>query len=234
MKKVTVRTDREAFWKGEKRDMRIVDLTHTVKENMPVYPGTEPPRLQTVSTCERDMFKETKLSMYSHTGTHIDAPAHVFADKRSLDAFPASQFMGQALVIDCTALREGEEITMAQLAPYGDRVAQAEFLLFHLGWDEKWGTDAYFGDYPCLGEDVMELILAGNYKGIGFDVIGLDPVRYDQLKRHRILFSQKEIINIENLCNLGLCGKELFLFACLPLKFENADGAPARAVAYLT
>lgn len=213
--------------------MRIVDLTHTIKEDMPVYPGTLPPRLQVASTIEKDHFKETLLSMFSHTGTHVDAPAHLFAGGKTLDAFPAAQFTGKALVIDCRALGEGDAITMAQLAPYGDKVTEADFLLFNLGWDKKWGTDAYFGDYPCLDDEVMALILAGDYKGIGFDVIGLDPVHYDQLKRHKQLFAAKEIINIENLCHLDACGDGLFQFACLPLKYENADGAPARAIAWV-
>ena len=213
--------------------MRIIDLTHTIRENMPVYPGTEPPALKVANTIEKDHFKETLLTMYSHTGTHIDAPAHVFEGRTALDAFPASQFTGKALVIDCRALGEGDAITMAQLAPYGDKVQRADFLLFCLSWDRKWGTDAYFGDYPCIDDEVLELILAGDYKGIGFDVIGLDPVHYDQLKRHHALLSQKEMINIENLCRLDECGRDLFEFACLPLKFENADGAPARAIAWV-
>ena len=200
---------------------------------MPVYPGTEPPALKVANTIEKDHFKETLLSMYSHTGTHIDAPAHLFVGKTTLDAFPASQFVGKALVIDCRALAEGDAITMAQLAPYGDKVKAADFLLFNLGWDKKWGTDAYFGDYPCLDDEVMALILAGDYKGIGFDVIGLDPIHYDHLKRHKQLLGEKEIINIENLCNLDKCGGDLFPFACLPLKYENADGAPARAIAWV-
>lgn len=213
--------------------MKIIDLTHTITADMPVYPGTEQPTLETVSNCERDGFCEKRLSMFSHTGTHVDAPAHLFSEGRTLDAFPAAQFVGKALVIDCRALAKGEAITMAQLAPYGDKIYAADFLLFCLGWDEKWGTDAYFDDYPCLGEDVMALILAGEYKGIGFDVMGLDPVHYDQLKRHKQLFSGKEIINVENLCHLDECGTDLFLFACLPIKVAHADGAPARAVAIL-
>ena len=52
--------------------MKIVDLTHTIAENMPVYPGTEGPKLTTANTYETDGFKETLLKMYSHTGTHMD------------------------------------------------------------------------------------------------------------------------------------------------------------------
>ena len=50
--------------------MRCMDLTHLISREMPVYPGTEPPRLQPANTYERDGFQETLLTMYSHTGTH--------------------------------------------------------------------------------------------------------------------------------------------------------------------
>ena len=211
--------------------MKVIDLTHTICECMPVYPGTEPPRLEPANSYEKDGFKETRLSMFTHTGTHIDAPAHLFAGKKTLDAFPAAQFVGKALVINCRHLKEGEAITLRELAPYGNAVREVDFLLFNLGWDKYWGTPAYFGDYPCIDNDVLALILAGNYKGIGFDVISLDPV--GSLVRHRRLFAEREIINIENLCNLApLCGKRV-KFACLPLKWQGADGAPARAVAIL-
>ena len=170
--------------------------------------------------------------MYSHTGTHIDPPAHLFAGARTLDRYPAAQFLGRALVIDCRMLREGEAITMAQLQPYGEKLRDAEFLLFCLGWDTRWGTEAYFGDYPCLDDEVLSYVISGNYKGIGFDVIGLDPIADAALPRHRRLFSETEMLNIENLKNLTLCGSELFWFGCFPLKWEGSDGAPARAVAW--
>ncbi len=212
--------------------MKVIDLTHTIRPDMPVYPGTEPPKFTSANTYEKDGFKETLVQMFTHTGTHMDPPAHLFAGRTTLDQFPASQFIGKALVIDCRALREGEAITMAQLAPYGERVRQADFLLFNLGWDKRWGTESYFGDYPCLDDAVMELILAGDYKGIGFDVIGLDPIADENLTRHKRLFAEKDLVNIENLKDLDLCGGELFSFSCFPLKLENCDGSPVRAVAW--
>ena len=69
--------------------MKVIDLTHTIREDMPVYPGTETPRLETANTYEKDFFKETKMTMYTHTGTHVDPPAHIFAGRTTLDQFPA-------------------------------------------------------------------------------------------------------------------------------------------------
>ncbi len=211
--------------------MKTIDLTHTIRENMPVYPGTELPKLFEVNSHEKNGFKETSISMYSHTGTHIDAPNHVFFEKTALDEFPAEQFIGKALVIDCRHIPLGKQITMAEFSKYGKKIYLAEFLLFNTGWDKKWDTSDYFEDYPCINDEVLNFIITGKYKGIGFDVMSLDPMNYDQLKRHKKLFTEVDIINIENLCNLDLCGNELFTFVCLPLKTENSDGAPARAIA---
>lgn len=212
--------------------MKVIDLTHTIRGDMPVYPGTEPPTFQPANTYEKDGFKETKVSMFTHTGTHMDPPAHLFADRTTLDQFPADQFIGKALVIDCRELREGDAITMNHLRRYGDRVEKADFLLFCLGWDKFWGTDAYFGDYPCIDDEVLDCIIHGHYKGIGFDVIGLDPIADENLTRHKKLFQAADIVNIENLKHLDQCGDDLFWFSCCPLKLDQCDGAPIRAIAW--
>jgi len=207
--------------------MRVIDLTYLIEEGMPVYPDTEPPILAQANTIARDKFCETKLTMYSHTGTHIDAPGHVVEGGTLLDEFPADQFVGRAVVIDCTDCKG--EIPLSKVTECKG-AEQADFLLFRTGWEQCWGKDEYFGAYPVVSEEVIDFVIKGNYKGIGFDTIGLDPV--GTLKLHLKLFT-KDIINIENLCNLGICGSGLFDFACLPLKFQNADGAPARAVAVI-
>ncbi len=212
--------------------MKVIDLTHAITGDMPVYPGTEPPKLALANSYERDGFRETLLSLYTHTGTHIDPPAHIFPGRKTLDQFPPEQFMGKALVIDCRGLKPGEAIAPAHIERYGENAKKADFLLFNLGWDRLWGTEAYFGDYPCLDDAALGLIISGGYKGIGLDVIGLDPIADAGLTRHRRLFSACDIINIENLCNLDKCGGGLFNFACLPLKLRDSDGSPARAVAW--
>lgn len=124
--------------------MRVLDLTHTIAENMPVYPGTETPIFAGANAYEKDGFKETKLTMYTHTGTHMDPPAHLFAGRTTLDAFPASQFIGKALVIECSDLNEGKAITLERILQYGKDAENADFLLFYLA-----GTSAG-GRMPTL------------------------------------------------------------------------------------
>ncbi|MBQ7103153.1 MAG: cyclase family protein [Anaerotignum sp.] len=211
--------------------MKIIDLTQTICETMPVYPGTEPPKLTIANTIEKDGFRETLLSFYSHTGTHMDAPFHIYADRTSLDALPAEQFVGKALVIDCRNVGEGGEIGME----YIDKTIadEADFLLFNTGWDANWGKDEYFGEYPVVSMEVCQYLLDSKKKGVGFDVIGIDPVSDGNLTRHKMLLSQRDIVIIENLTNLDKIGEGLFTFAALPLKYQNADGAPIRAVAII-
>ena len=61
--------------------MKVIDLTHTIRPDMPVYPGTETPRFEPANSYEKDGFKETRLTMFTHTGTHMDPPAHLFAGR---------------------------------------------------------------------------------------------------------------------------------------------------------
>lgn len=213
--------------------MNVIDLTHVLAPGMPVYPGTELPQLEPASSYERDGFRETRLTFFSHTGTHMDAPAHLFPDGPTLDQFPVAQFVGTALVINCSELREGDAITMEHIRRQQLLADQAEFLLFRTGWSRYWGTEAYFGDYPCITLEVADYLLAAGKKGIGLDTIGLDPIREVYLPRHRHLLRSGRMVILENLTNLEQVGETLFQLCALPLKLANGDGAPVRAVAIL-
>jgi kynurenine formamidase len=213
--------------------MRVIDLTHTIAESMPVYPGTEGPVLASGSSYEKDGFRETILTLFSHTGTHMDAPNHLFPHQSTLDTLPAGQFVGSALVVDCSSVGEGGLITLEHLATYGGAVEEAEFLLFYTGWSHFWGQEAYFGDYPCLDLPVIDYLIRTGKKGVGLDTIGLDPIADAQLTRHRMLFAHTNIVVIENLTNLEQLGNGLVNFMALPMKFQNSDGAPVRAIGIL-
>ena len=213
--------------------MKMIDLTQLITASMPVYPGTEPPHLTVANTYETVGFRETLLSFFSHTGTHMDAPFHLFGDRTKLNEMPAAQFVGKALVIPCMQYGAGEEIGMEALAPVRQLADETDFLLFHTGWSRYWGKAEYFGDYPVPSQEVCRYALESGKKGLGFDTIGIDPIADEGLTRHRLLLSQRDIVIIENLTNLDKIGEGLFLFAALPLKYENADGAPVRAVAML-
>lgn len=211
--------------------MRVIDLTHFIAEDMPVYPGTEGPKLQPANTYEKDGFKETLMTMYTHTGTHMDPPAHLYAGRTTLDKFPITQFVGKAFVVKCSDLKEGQKISMDYINKDREKADAADFLLFNLGWDKRWGTEAYFGDYPYIDDEVVDYIISQKKRGVGLDVIGIDPIADENLTIHKKLFEKNEIVVIENLMDLDKCGDDLFTFCALPLKHVDADGSPIRAIA---
>lgn len=210
--------------------MTLLDLTHTITEDMPVYPGTEPPRLSPANTIERDGFRETLLSLYSHTGTHMDAPAHILPGASTLDALNVDDFAGSGAVVDCSDLDPEERISPARLS--GLDLARTDFVLFLTGHSRHWGSPRYFDPYPVPSRETAELLAASGVKGVGIDAISVDPLDAADLPNHRIFFTSGLVI-VENLTGLeALLGKR-FTFFALPLKFDNADGAPVRAVAQL-
>ena len=213
--------------------MKVIDLTRTISNTIPVYPGTEGPSLSISNTYEVDGFKETLLKMCSHTGTHMDAPHHIFPRGISLDKKDVSGFVGKACVIDATDVQVGGIIDFSYIERNRERIEQAEFIVFQTGWEKFWGEDAYFGEYPVISKEVAEYLVKNNKKGIGLDNIGLDPISDSALTLHHIILQNENMVIIENLCNLDLVGDKDFLFIALPLKFEGSDGAPIRAIALL-
>ena len=210
--------------------MKVIDLTHTIEANMPVFPGKERPILEQANTIEKDGFKETLLTMFSHTGTHMDAPAHIFKDGKTLDAYDAQYLTGRGLVVDCSGKSEGEVIVPEDLEPYINKIEKADYVLFNTGWTRFWGQDSYYGKFPCLHMDTVKLLIKKNIRGIGLDVISLDPMEDTNLNNHKEALG-KGLLIIENLCNLEeLNGKE-FTLCLMPLKFKDSDGAPTRVIA---
>jgi len=211
--------------------MRVIDLTHPICPGMPVYPGTEPPAFTEGNTLEKDGFRETRLTFFSHTGTHIDAPAHLLPTARTLDAYALAQFVGKAVVVDCTHLAPDEPITPAHL-PEAAKEEGVKFLLFHTGHSRLWGKEAYFGNCPLPDADVLDFAIARRMQGVGIDAISIDPVSSTRLERHLRLLSSGLLI-IENLCSLSLLPNAPFQLAALPLFWQGADGAPARVAAMI-
>ncbi|OWZ83682.1 cyclase family protein [Natranaerobius trueperi] len=209
--------------------MNIIDLTHSIHDKMPVYPGTTPPVFETSNTLETDGFIEKRITMFSHTGTHIDAPSHIFEDDISLDDFNIDDFIGKGTVIN---VKSNYEISKDILINHEQDISSADFLLFNTEWNKLWGKDDYYHDYPVLTTKAAKWLIDNfNLKGIGVDAISMDRAQDDHLPIHHLLLKNKLLI-IENLTNLEKL-ENSFTFYCLPLKTQNSDGAPVRAIAII-
>lgn len=211
----------------------IVDLTHTITPDMPMYPGAEAPSFTATGSLTRTGFRETRLSMVSHTGTHMDAPAHLLQNGYTLDVLPISQFCGRAVVVDVSAFAPGSVITADFLRAQNGVLRSADFVLFYTGCEKKWGTPAYFDDdFPVPDEAAAKYLVSCGLKGVGTDALSVDTLRDPSFLAHKALLSGGLVI-IENLCLKKVVGRKEFMFYALPLKFQNADGAPVRAIAEL-
>ena len=212
--------------------MKIIDLTHSITNDMTVYPGGPKPQNKIVSNVTDNGYKETEIHIHSHNGTHMDSPNHVFEDGISLDKIDVINFVGTASLIDCSSLEEGGIITYDFIEKNKEAIDNSEFIVFRTDWSKYWNTDKYLGNYPVISDEVVDFILTSNKKGIAFDTISVDPIDASVLAKHnRIL--ENNILIFENLTNLDLIDSDTFVFCALPLKFENSDGAPIRAIAML-
>jgi len=209
--------------------MKTIDLTHTIDENMSIFPGTKPPILNRKYTMEEHGFRETEITMLSHTGTHIDAPAHMLMNGSTLDELDIGQFIGKAMVLDFSTL-SNKIIELKDIVSYEEQIKEVDFIIIKSGWDKYWGSKAYYKHFPALSDEAAKWIADFDLKGIGIDAISIDAMDSETFNVHKILLNRGMII-IENLTNLSNIEKEFFILSVLPLKNKSADGSPVRAIA---
>ena len=208
--------------------MKVTDLSHLVCSDMPVFPGTEQPIFDRANTLEKDGFQEAKITMYSHTGTHIDAPAHMLSNGPYLDNLDIDHFIGKATILDFSEAKMGL-IDIDSLKHYEEKIKNVEFIIIKTGWSKYWGDKKYYEDFPSFSEESAQWLCQFNLKGIGIDAISIDDMKSTTFSVHKILMP-KNIIIIENLTNLESISSEYFILSILPLKNKDADGSPVRAI----
>ena len=209
--------------------MKIVDLSRTITPGMQCFPGDMTPEIERL---EADGFRTANLSLCTHAGTHVDAPAHMSSQSVTLDMMPPETFWGLALLADARGAA-GRGIEIADLAPHAEKLAEADFLLLRTGWEDKFGTEEYLAGFPALSCEAAQYALSLGIRGFGFDTISADAVDSETCPIHRTLLGAGALI-IENLRGLdALPEGETFLLAALPMPLADAEGAPARVTAIL-
>ena len=211
--------------------MKIIDLSHYITPTMPVYPGTSPPSFTTPCTIENVGFIEKKITLFSHTGTHIDAPSHIINGATTLDQLPADNFIGKAFLLNLKSIRK-PTIDLSDLEHHQNRIRNSEFILLYTGWSRLWGKETYFQGYPVLSLEAAQWLSNFELKGLGTDMISVDEAGSSEFPIHRILLA-RNIIIIENLTNLQSLPNINFIFSCFPLRIKQADGSPVRAMAII-
>jgi arylformamidase len=212
--------------------VRIIDLTHALSPDMPVYPGDAAPSFEIRDTIPRNGYESRLLHIPAHNGTHLDAPSHIISGGASVDELPAGRFVGRARVI---SLRPGDGALIGprELEPFRHLVEGCRWLLIRTGWGGLWGTDGYYlPGFPTFSPEGAAWLAGLPLTGVGLDLPSVDRIDAPGFPIHRILLGRSMAI-VENLANLDLLPDEAFTFVCLPLPIEHGDGSPVRAVAIL-
>lgn len=222
--------------------MKIIDLSHTIHDEMPVYPGDPLPAIRRALTHEENYCHVDELRLGSHTGTHIDAPFHFLKAGQTIDAIPLERCAGYGVLIDVSAKRDLEPIGEADLAPASELIGRGDFVLLRTDWDRFFGTERYLR-HPYLSAAGARFLLGRGGALVGIDAMSVDPSAADAASAepaakqkedsaypaHDILLGNGILI-VENLCRLNRVPEPRGLFSFLPLKLRGSDGSPVRAV----
>jgi len=206
----------------------LIDLSHPIRNGMPLFPGTPALQISQLNDLKENGFREKQITLTTHVGTHLDAPAHILEDGKFLDRLPLSQFYGRALALNVQAFK-GKTIPPQIFDSIVDPES-LDFILFHTNYAKLWGSEEYWKDFPTLSPEAAGRIIKMNLKGIGFDVATVDPMDSSEYLIHKKILSAGLII-IENLTNLDKILNQRFILSVFPLNIHEADGFPVRAVA---
>jgi kynurenine formamidase len=195
---------------------QYIDLSVPINEETPIYPGDPATKIAKAGDIKKDGYQDHLVSIGTHVGTHMDAPAHMIEGGSNLDVTPIDQFVGRGI---CIPIQDAFNL---------DEIKPGDIVLFNTGMDKYYHEPKYFEDYPPISEDVANCLVDKKIKMVGVDMCSPD---HDPFPVHKILLGA-DILIVENLTNLEqLVGKE-FKVTALPIKLQ-IDGAPARVIAEL-
>jgi len=208
---------------------KIVDLSHPLTANTPVYPGDPVPAFSVATTIDKEGYNLFNVFLGSQSGSHVDAPYHFSNQGATIDKMDPGYFMGKGLIIDVTFKKKKEQITLDDIKKYEKKIEKADIVLFKTNWYKKAGTQEFY-DHPFLSKAGGEYLLAKGIKTAGIDAINLDNTGGTEFPIHD-MYSEAGGIIAENLANLDAVDFDFPFLIFLPLKLIGCDGSPVRAVA---
>jgi cyclase len=202
---------------------------------------------------DNELLSIDTLTLTTHTGTHVDAPAHYGSrgpsgPPRTIDQMPLDWFYRPGVVLD---LRDqptgaaGPEVLEKEFSRIGYRPQPLEIVLLNTGAGARVGTPAYFTDFTGLTGPATELLLDLGIRVIGTDAFSLDAPFGDIIERYQrtgdpsVLWPahftgrRREFCQLERLTNLDALPPHGFTVACFPVKVAGAGAGWTRAVALL-
>ncbi|ADQ14611.1 cyclase family protein [Halanaerobium hydrogeniformans] len=203
---------------------KLIDLSHEIRSNMPVYPGDRKVNLEKDRDLEKDEYINHNLSMGMHVGTHIDLPMHMIKSNYAVSDLTLNKLSGPAKLI----YAKGEKVIQYKSA-YEKLIKKDDIVIIYTGFAEKFNSQEYYHEHPLISKGLAEFFAKKEINILAFDMPSPDKSPYEI---HKILF-KKNILILENLCNLEkLLGFKKFNLFIFPLKVKTS-GAPVRVAAEL-
>ncbi|TWT84505.1 Kynurenine formamidase [Planctomycetes bacterium CA13] len=206
--------------------MRVIDLSLPVNNDMPGVAISPAKRIET------EGWNATTLSLYSHCGTHMDAPWHFVTDGATLDQQNLDACVGDAIVVNVAPARPKQLLAVEDLGSLADSIAPGDRLLFRTDWYKRYGTPEYRNELPRIGMELAEWLVNRQVAMIGVEPPSVADVNNarELTDVHQTLFRGNVLI-VEGLANLDKLSDQIVEFIALPLKIVGGDGSPVRAIA---
>jgi arylformamidase len=207
--------------------MRIIDLTQTLKAGIRGF-SAEPAK-----SIEKDGWNARTLHIYSHAGTHVDAQPHFDAGKKGIDMVTVDSFVAECWVIDLMGIQPKSFIGVSHLGDVVEKIKPGEGLLLKTNWSKYLSQPEIYRDaLPRLSENLVTWCIGAGVKLIGVEPPSVADVNnLEELTHIHQMLLKAGITIVEGLVNLDQIKREKVQFFALPLKIENGDGAPCRAIA---
>jgi len=206
--------------------MRIYDITLTLSDEIPTWPGDPKFSMERFDKIEAgDNTNTTRFEMSAHTGTHVDAPYHFINHGKGVDQLSLKILTGRVYVLHLPNI---DVVTAADLEK-ADIPPRTRRLLIRTRNSEYWakGVKEFRTDFVGLTADAADYLVKRGVKLVGVDYLSVAPYKQSR-PTHEILLRANVII-VEGL-NLAEVAQGRYMLYCLPLKLKGADGAPARAI----
>lgn len=195
------------------------------------------------------------VSLTTHTGTHIDSPAHYGpttegSKSKDITELPLNWFFSDAVLL---RVKEDPLLGDVTLNEIIDKLNEIQYeikpndiVLIQTNGDKFWGKPEYFTEFRGISVEATEWLLNKGVKVIGVDTFGFDAPFHIMLNNYKntmdkkylwpahILGRKKEYCQIERLTNLNLIPIEYgFKVICFPIKIANSGAGWARVVAQI-
>jgi arylformamidase len=210
--------------------LKAIDLTMGIDSSMKVFPGSPQPSFITWSRFETQGYFSEVMFLSTHTGTHIDAPAHFVPNSKTIDQLDVSRFVTHGILLRFPKNAD-QQITLNDIINY--KINANDTVIFATGWENQHDKDNYMYNNPGLSAEAAEYLANIKVNAVAIDGPSIDRGIDNRFDSHSILLSNNIFI-IENLCNLAELGPaRSFTFVVNPLKLVGASGSPVRAIGLL-